>query len=118
LYGDDILNPDPEVRTVALWAIGDIDDHLLDCYTFAGVNADGVEWLYQTPDGQRIGVHHDSGLWTVVLLAPGDLGYAPRVRVNDIGITTFEIPSGGCGGHAGAKTESRHGPPCGPRPTV
>jgi len=29
-----------------------------------------------------------------VLLAPGDLAYAPRVAVNDLGITTFGLPSG------------------------
>jgi hypothetical protein len=54
----------------------------------------GLIYYYQTPDGQRIGVHNDSGLWTVVLFAPGDLAYAPRIRVNDLGTTTFELPSG------------------------
>ena len=91
---DDIANRDPEVGAVGLWAIGDTDDYLLDCHTFPAADPAGVEWLHQTSDGQRIGVCNDSGLWTVVLLAPGDLGYAPRVAVNDLGTTTFELPSG------------------------
>ena len=33
-YHDDIADPDHEVGAIGLWAIGDTDDHLLDCHTY------------------------------------------------------------------------------------
>ena len=42
-YRDDIANPDPEMGAVGLWAIGNTDDHLLDCHTFPAMKS--------TPEG-------------------------------------------------------------------
>ena len=77
--------------TVGLWVIGDTDDQLLNCYTFPSADAADVEWLYQTPDGQRIGVLGFSmGAMTALTFATR---HPERVRtLIVIGITTEREP--------------------------